>query len=60
MQEKNMGHICPIGRSGVKVILKVVVKRQQHTQSCSPTPLLWERLYLLCRVHAVPTSLLDL
>ena len=20
MQEKNMGHICPIGRSGVKVV----------------------------------------
>ena len=22
MQEKNMGHICPIGRSGVKGVLR--------------------------------------
>ena len=31
MQEKNMGHICPIGRSGVELIVNVLtVENSSH------------------------------
>ena len=34
MQEKNMGHICPIGRSGVKIynaLVKFIARKLRQT-----------------------------
>ena len=34
MQEKNMGHICPIGRSGVKDIWKALIFFKDLNKNC--------------------------
>ena len=46
MQEKNMGHICPIGRSGVKSKIKLFISVISKTQLTNTLSLI-SRLTLL-------------
>ena len=48
MQEKNMGHICPIGRSGVKI------PRAARNEIIKPKVDLWITVLLCsCKIIAV-------
>ena len=46
MQEKNMGHICPIGRSGVKVAPRKI-QHDMQLQLISQK----EHVFAHCRTH---------